>query len=138
MNRCNELSRIVIGCGITVHRNLGPGLLESSYRTCFCYEIGKAGLLVTSEVGLPLVYDDVRMETGYRMDILVENQLVVEIKCVECLNPVHTAQILTYMKLSGAPLGLLFNFNVLRLKDGIKRFINRDNVGFQEDQKVTV
>lgn len=119
----DELSNIVIGLTIKVHKNLGPGLLESSYKECLYYEISKAGLYVEKEKPMPLIYEEVKMDIGYRLDILVENKLVIEIKSVEVLNDVHLAQILTYLKLSNSKLGLLINFNVKLLKDGIKRVI---------------
>lgn len=119
----DELSNIVIGLAIKVHKNLGPGLLESSYKECLYYEISKAGLHVEKEKPMPLIYEEVKLDIGYRVDIIVENKLVVEIKSVEALNDVHLAQILTYLKLSNSKLGLLINFNVKFLKDGIKRVI---------------
>jgi GxxExxY protein len=121
----NEITKSIIGCAITVHRELGPGLLESAYQTCLNYELNKAGLTVQQQISLPLVYKDLSMETGYRLDLLVERKVVVEIKSIELLNDVHTAQVLTYMKLSGTPMGLLINFNVLKLVDGLRRFIAR-------------
>lgn len=119
----DELSNIVIGLAIIVHKNLGPGLLESSYKECLYYEISKAGLHVEKEKPMPLIYEEVKMDIGYRLDIIVENKLVIEIKSVEALNDVHLAQTLTYLKLSNCKLGLLINFNVKLLKDGIKRVI---------------
>src|SRR5688572_21324669 len=109
----NKITELIIGCAIKIHKKLGPGLLESTYLTCLCYELDKAGLIVQQQVPLPLIYDDVRMETGYRLDLLVENKVVVEIKSIESLTDVHSAQVLTYMKLSSSPIGLLINFNVL-------------------------
>lgn len=120
----NELSRIVIGLAIEVHIALGPGLLESAYKECLYYKILKAGLFVEKEKKMPLVFEDVRLECGYRIDILVENKLVLELKSIEALNDVHLAQTLTYMKLGNYKLGLLMNFNVARLKDGLKRIVN--------------
>ncbi len=117
-----ELTGIVIGKAIEVHRSLGPGLLESAYRECLCYELQQSGLRVEKEKALPIVYKEVKLDHGYRIDLLVENRLVVEIKTLECFNEVHTAQILTYMKLGNYELGLLINFYVKLLKDGIKRF----------------
>jgi GxxExxY protein len=121
----NEITKLIIGSAIKVHRELGPGLLESAYQSCLNYELNKAGLNVQQLVSCPLVYQDLFMETGYRLDLLVENKVVVEIKSVEALNNVHTAQVLTYMKLIKAPIGLLINFNVLKLVDGLKRLIAR-------------
>ena len=117
-----ELTGMVIGKAIEVHRSLGPGLLESAYRECLCYELQQSGLRVEKEKALPIVYKEVKLDHGYRIDLLVENILVVEIKTLECFNEVHTAQILTYMKLGNYELGLLINFYVKLLKDGIKRF----------------
>jgi GxxExxY protein len=119
----NELAATVIGCAIKVHKALGPGLLESAYRECLYYELTKAHLLVEKEKTLPLVYEEVKLECGYRVDLLVERKLVVEIKSVEALNDVHLAQVLTYLKLSECKLGLLINFNVVLPKDGIRRVI---------------
>ena len=119
----NELSNIVIGLAIKVHKNLGPGLLESAYKECLFYEIQKAGLFVEKEKPMPLVYEDVKLDVGYRLDLFVENKLVIDTKSVEALNDVYLAQVLTYLKLSKSKLGLLINFNVKYLKDGIKRAI---------------
>ena len=121
----NEISERIIGCAIQVHRELGPGLLESSYEECLYYELIQAGLLVEKQKPLPLVYKEVKLDCGYRIDLMVENKVVVEIKAVEGLNDVHMAQILTYLKLSKCKLGLLINFNVALLKDGIKRVANK-------------
>ena len=120
----DELSNIVIGCAIKVHKALGPGLLESVYKECLYYEIIKADIGVEKEKSLPIVYKEIKFECGYRIDLLIENKLVVELKSVEELHDIHLAQILTYLKLSKCKLGLLLNFNVVRLKDGIKRVIN--------------
>lgn len=120
----NELSREIIGLAIKVHRSLGPGLLESAYEECLYYELEKAGLIVEKQKPMPLIYDEVKLDVGYRMDLLVENKVVVEIKSVEALNDIHLAQVLTYLKLSRCKLGLLINFNVVLLKDGIKRVVN--------------
>jgi GxxExxY protein len=119
----DELSNIVIGLAIKVHKNLGPGLLESAYKECLFYEIQKSGLAVEKEKPMPLVYEAVKLDIGYRLDLLVENKLVIDTKSVEALNDVHLAQVLTYLKLSKCRLGLLINFNVKYLKDGIKRVI---------------
>jgi GxxExxY protein len=118
----NRLTALIIGAAIEVHRYLGPGLLESAYELCLLYELEQLGLRVERQKGLPLVYKDVGLEIGYRIDLLVEGLIVVEIKAVENVLPVHEAQVLTYLKLSGCPLGLLLNFNVPLLKDGIHRF----------------
>jgi GxxExxY protein len=120
----NELSNRVIGLAIEVHSALGPGLLESSYKECLFYKIGNSGLYVEKEKPMPLVFEQVKLDCGYRIDLLVENKLVIEIKSVEALNNVHLAQTLTYMKLGNYKLGLLMNFNVVKLKEGIKRVIN--------------
>ncbi|WP_435356469.1 GxxExxY protein [Emticicia sp. SJ17W-69] len=119
----NELARKVYFCALKVHQNLGPGLLESAYEECLFYEIQKDGLFVEKQKPLPLVYEEVKLEVGYRLDLLVENKLILEIKAVDALNPVHLAQLLTYLKLSKCKLGLLMNFNVAKLKDGVKRVI---------------
>ena len=120
----NELSKIVFEAGMKVHKTLGAGLLESAYEECLFYELQKIGLFVEKQKALPLVYEDVKLEAGYRIDLLVERKLVVEIKSVEALNDLHLAQILTYLKLSGCKLGLLMNFNTVLLKFGVKRVIN--------------
>lgn len=120
----NELSKIVFDCALKVHRNLGPGLLESAYEECLFYELKKQGLYVEKQKPLPLNYEEVKLEVGYRVDIIVENKLIVEVKSVEALNDVHLAQVLTYLKLSTCKLGLLINFNVTLIKNGIKRVIN--------------
>ena len=120
----NESSNKVIGLAIEVHKALGPGLLESAYKECLFYKIRQEGLIVEIEKAIPLFFEDVRLECGYRMDLLVENKLVIEIKSVDALNDVHLAQTLTYMKLGNFKLGLLINFNVILLKYGLKRVIN--------------
>lgn len=121
----NKLTEQIIGCAIKVHRSLGPGLLESAYQECLFYELKKAGLFVEKEKALPLVYEEVKLDCGYRIDLLVEKQIVVEIKSVEVLNDVHTAQVLTYLKLSNCKIGLLINFNVTQLTTRIKRLYNK-------------
>ena len=120
----NELSKIVFDSGLKVHRALGPGLLESAYEECLFYELLKSGVFVEKQKALPLIYEEVKMEIGYRTDLIIENKLIVEVKSVEALNDIHLAQVLTYLKLSKCKLGLLINFNVLLFKDGIKRVIN--------------
>jgi GxxExxY protein len=122
----NELSKIVFECGLKVHKTLGPGLLESAYEECLFYEITKTGISVEKQKGLPLVYNEVKLDIGYRIDLLVENKFIVEIKAVEALTDIHTAQILTYLKLSNCKLGFLINFNTVLFKDGVKRIINGD------------
>jgi len=120
----NEVSHSIIGAAMRVHTELGPGLLESTYTACLQYELGQAGLQSAIQVGLPVVYHGVKLELGYRIDLLVEELIVVEIKSVDAVSPVHQAQILSYLKLSGKSIGLLINFNVVHLKDGIRRFVN--------------
>jgi GxxExxY protein len=121
----NEVSEKIIGCAIDVHKSLGPGLLESAYLECMFYELQLAGLHVEKQKPLPLVYKEVKLDAGYRIDIVVEGKVIVELKSVEAINEIHIAQVLTYLKLSGCKLGLLINFNVLRVVDGIKRLVNK-------------
>lgn len=120
----NEISQIIIGCAIKVHTALGPGLLESAYEECLYYELVKEGLKVEKQKALPLIYEEIRLEVGYRLDLIVEDKVIIEIKACEALNDIHLAQVLTYLKLSNVKLGLLINFNVTRVKDGIKRVVN--------------
>lgn len=120
----NEISRIVYESGYLVHKSLGPGLLESAYEECLHYELKKHGLLIEKQKSMPLVYDEVKLDVGYRLDFLIENKFVLEIKSVEALNDVHLAQILTYLRLSNCKLGMLINFNILHFKNGVKRVIN--------------
>jgi GxxExxY protein len=120
----NELSRIVFDCAMKVHQSLGPGLLESAYEECLYYELRKTGLNVEKQKPLPLIYEEVKLDVGYRIDIIVENKLIIEIKSVEALNDVHFAQLLTYLKLTNCKLGLLINFNVSLIKNGVKRVVN--------------
>jgi GxxExxY protein len=120
----NEISYKVIACAIEVHKALGPGLLESAYQECLYYKLRKEGLNVVKQKAMPLIFEEVKLDCGYRIDILVENKVVIEIKSVESLNDVHLAQTLTYLKLGNYKLGLLINFNVVLLKSGIKRIIN--------------
>jgi GxxExxY protein len=119
-----ELTSEVIRCAVEVHRGLGPGLLESAYRECLLYELTLSGLVVIKEKPMPVIYKEVKLDHGYRIDLLVENKLVVELKTVEYLNDVHFAQVLTYLRLGDYPVGLLLNFHVTMLKQGIKRIIN--------------
>jgi len=121
----NELSEIIIGDAINVHKKLGPGLLESAYEECLYYELNKNGLNVEKQKPMPLIYDEVKLDVGYRIDIIVENKVVIEIKSVEALNDVHLVQVLTYLKLSNCKLGLLINFNVSKLVNGIRRVVNK-------------
>ena len=120
----NEISKIVIGAAIDVHRELGPGLLESAYQECLIFELNDRGLRIEREVNMPISYRGVTLDHGYRMDLVVENKVVVELKTVELLNDVHKAQLLTYLKLGNFKLGLLINFNEILLKNGIKRIVN--------------
>lgn len=123
LDQINELTEKVLGVCYQVHTDLGPGLLESSYKACLKYELTLAGIYVESEKSLPLVYKEVKLDIGYRVDLFIEKKLVVEIKAIESLTDVHTAQVLTYLKLTGTKVGLLLNFNIDRLKKGIKRLI---------------
>ena len=120
----NELASIVFNAGLKVHRTLGPGLLESAYEECLYYELQKSDMLVEKQKALPLVYEAVKLDAGYRIDLLVENKLIIEIKAVDALNDLHLAQILTYLKLSGCRLGLLINFNTVLFKEGVRRVVN--------------
>ncbi|MDF2156252.1 GxxExxY protein [Algoriphagus sp. CAU 1675] len=120
----NEISSIIIGSAIEVHKELGPGLLESSYEVCLAYELRSRGLEVETQVGLPVVFKEVKLEAGYRIDILVEKKVIIEVKAVDEFSPIHLAQILTYLKLSNLKLGLLLNFNVSRMAEGLKRVVN--------------
>ncbi|MDE1903992.1 MAG: GxxExxY protein [Alphaproteobacteria bacterium] len=119
----DALSNRVIGLAIEVHRQLGPGLLESAYEECLCFEFRQNGIAFARQVPLPVVYKDVKLECGYRLDILVENELIVEVKAVERLMPIHEAQMLTYLRLSGHKVGLLMNFHSVVLKDGLRRIV---------------
>lgn len=120
----NELSSIVIGCAIEVHSNLGPGLLESVYEACLFYELKKIGLNVKQQEPLPVFYKGIEIPIGLKLDLLIENKLIVEIKSVKELQDIHTAQLITYLKISNIELGLLLNFNETRVKNGIKRIVN--------------
>ena len=119
----DKLSNTVIGLALEVHKELGPGLLESTYKQCLAYELSKSGIRFQQEVYLPVSYKDMQISCGYRIDLLIEDTLIVELKCVEVLHPVHGAQILTYMRLSNKRIGLLINFKTKLLKDGIKRYV---------------
>lgn len=118
----NDLTESILKFAFKVHTKLGPGLLESSYKECLYYELNKNGIYTEKEKAMPLYYEQIKMEIGHRVDLMVENKVVVEIKCTESLNDVHTAQALTYLKLSGCKIGLLLNFKKSSLKNGIKRF----------------
>jgi len=117
----NTLSNVIIGAAIDVHKALGPGLLESAYETCLCHELGIRGVEYRKQINLPVEYKDVQLDCGYRLDILVEDKVVVELKSVEKILPIHDAQLLTYLKLGGWHLGMILNFNVPLLRYGIKR-----------------
>jgi GxxExxY protein len=119
----NQITEKIIGCAIEVHKNLGPGLLESAYEECLYYELDNHGLNVKRQLAMPLVYKDVKLDAGSRIDLMVENKVIVEIKSVEAIAEIHKAQLMTYMKLANIKIGLLINFNVSRLKDGIIRWI---------------
>lgn len=120
----NELSNKIIGAAIELHKVLGPGLLESAYENALAYELINLGLTLKQQVPMPFVYKEIKLDAGYRIDLLVENKLIIEIKAVETLAPVHFAQVLTYLRLSNLKLGLLINFNTKLLKDGIHRIVN--------------
>ena len=122
--RVNQVSGIVVNAAMRVHSVLGPGLLESAYQVCLEQELRKRGLRVEAQLGLPVVYEGEKLDLGYRIDLLVENLVIVEIKCVEAIHPVHEAQLLSYLRLSGKSVGLLINFYVARLRDGIKRMVD--------------
>nr|MBS0038135.1 GxxExxY protein [Saprospiraceae bacterium] len=122
--RENQISREIIGAAIEVHQELGPGLLENTYKHFLFYELRRRGLRARVEVPIPVIYKEERLDIGYRMDLLVEDKVVVEVKAVEALSPIHLAQILTYLRLKGNKLGLIINFNTLLLKNGIKRVVN--------------
>jgi GxxExxY protein len=119
-----ELTHKIIGYAMDVHTKLGPGLLESTYKECLYYKITQSGFYVEKEKALPLIFEDVKLECGYRIDLLVDNQIVIEIKSVDALNKIHMAQVLTYMKLGNYKIGLLLNFNVIHLKNGMRRMVN--------------
>lgn len=120
----NQITQQILKCAFDVHSALGPGLLESAYEECLFYELIQSGLYVQKQKALPLIYKEVKLDAGYRIDLLVENKVVVEIKSVDVFTDVHTAQVLTYLKLSGCKIGLLLHFNVASLKHGIKRLAN--------------
>jgi GxxExxY protein len=120
----NEITRQIIGAAMRVHTALGPGLLESAYRACMLHELRKRGISVSSEVGLPVIYEGEKIDLGYRIHLVVAGRVIVEIKCVEAINPVHKAQLISYMRLSGKQVGLLINFYVEHLKDGVRRLVD--------------
>jgi len=119
----DDLSTRVIGCAIEVHRFLGPGLLESAYEQCLAYELNRNGIAFHLQHPQPVQYKEIRLDCGFRIDMLVENQLIVELKSIEAIKPIHEAQLLTYMKLANVKIGLLINFNNKQVKDGIRRFV---------------
>ena len=121
----NGVSRKIINAAMTVHKKLGPGLLEGVYRECLVYELQKSGLRVEVEVQIPILYDGIPLKSALRVDVLVEGEVIVELKSIEDVHPVHKAQVISYLRLSGKRLGLLFNFNVVLLKDGMFRFVNK-------------
>lgn len=121
----NEITEIIIGCAIKVHKALGPGLLESAYEECLNYELRKTILEIEKQKPLPLIYEEVKLDCGYRLDFMLNKKVITEIKSVEALNDIHLAQVLTYLRLSGCKVGLLINFNVLKLTDGIRRVVNK-------------
>lgn len=121
----NDLTSTVIESAIKIHKALGPGLLESAYKECLAYELIKKGLFVEKEKAVPLIYEEVKLECGYRLDLMINNELILEIKSVDAVADIHIAQVLTYMKLMNRKYGLLINFNVPLLKDGLKRLINK-------------
>ncbi|MFK5890890.1 MAG: GxxExxY protein [Flavobacteriaceae bacterium] len=120
----NEISKIIFDCALKVHKALGPGLLESVYEACLFYELKKANVKVEKQKELPLVYEEVKLDIGYRIDLIVENKVIIEVKSVEALNDVHLSQVLTYLKLTNCKLGMLINFNVTLIKNGIRRVAN--------------
>jgi len=120
----NEITEAIIGCAIRVHKALGPGLLESTYEVCLVHELSKSGFNVRSQVALPVLYDGIKLDAGYRIDLLVNETVIVELKAVEAIHPIHEAQVISYLKLSGKKIGLLINFNVKMLTNGIKRLVN--------------
>ncbi len=122
--KLNKITETIIGAAINVHRVLGPGLLESAYEACMVYELAQAGLKVEQQKPLPIVYRGVKLECGYRMDLMIDNEVIVEIKSIEKLLPIHQAQLLSYLKLSNCRVGLLINFNIKVLKNGIQRVVN--------------
>jgi GxxExxY protein len=123
MQELNLITEQILKCAFRVHTELGPGLLESSYKECLFYELNKNGIFTEKEKPLPLIYQEVKLDIGYRVDLFVEKKVIVEVKAVDALNNIHTAQVLTYLKLSGCKIGLLLNFHTKHLKEGIKRLI---------------
>jgi GxxExxY protein len=124
LSEVNKITEAIIGAAITVHRRLGPGLLESAYEACLAYELRKAGLEVEQQKAVPLVYEEIKLDCGYRLDLFVESQVIIEVKAKEALHPVDSAQLLSYLRLLNLQVGLLINFHVPVLKDGLKRIVN--------------
>jgi len=122
----NQITGQIVNSAMKVHSLLGPGLLESTYQACLAHELRKRGFDVSTQVGLPVIYDGQKLEIGYRIDLVVENRAIVEVKSVDAIHPIHEAQLLSYLRLSGIGVGLLINFNVLRLREGIKRMVDGD------------
>lgn len=120
----NQISSQILAAAFKVHTAIGPGVLESVYQTCLHHELRKAGLRVEAQVAVPVQYDGLHLESGFRIDLLVEDRIILELKCIEDILPIHKAQLLTYLKLANKPLGLLLNFNVVHMRDGIKRIVN--------------
>jgi GxxExxY protein len=123
-DRLDQISRRIIGAAIEVHRHLGPGLLESAYETCLAYELRQLGFRVEQQKPLPVVYKDVKLDCGYRLDLVVKDAIILEVKAIEQLAPIHDAQLLSYLRISGLKVGLLMNFHVRVLKNGLKRIVN--------------
>jgi GxxExxY protein len=120
----DPLTEKIIGLAIDIHRHLGPGLLESAYEKCLAFEVTQAGIAFERQIGVPVIYKSIRLDCAYKLDLKVENQIIVEIKSVERLMPIHEAQVITYLRLTGLPVGLLLNFNTNVLKNGIRRLVN--------------
>jgi GxxExxY protein len=120
----NQISKTVFDTALTIHKTLGPGLLESAYEECLFYELNQCGLIVEKQKPLPLVYKEVKLDVGYRIDLLINKKVIIEVKAVEAINEIHLAQVLTYLRLSNCKLGMIINFNVTMIKDGIKRVVN--------------
>jgi GxxExxY protein len=129
LSSIDQLTKAIIGAAIEVHRELGPGLLESAYEECLCYELSQLGLSFRRQLELPVKYKGLKLDCGYKMDLVVEDAVILELKCVDQLLPIHEAQLLTYLKLSGKEVGLLLNFRQSMLKNGIKRLVTRDVAG---------
>ncbi len=125
MRTVNEITGSIIAAAMKVHKSLGPGLLESAYEACLMYELDKQGLVIRNQVPLPVQYDEITLDTGYRIDLMVENTVIVELKSVDKLLPVHKAQLLSYLRLANRSVGLLINFNEVMLKNGIRRIVNK-------------